>query len=254
MHLLRPASLTLLLLCAIDPVAEVLHREVTLGLLILLGLLDAGRGMADADSATEQLGGFLRRLASLAVWPFHAAVFALAFLGLSAHEHGAEKRLVPVCATCSGSGSSGCGSGGGGCGASGGGKCGCGSGKAAAAAVKPSAAPAPATGGTSTRASAPPVLRGADPRLPPNSGFMTPVQKSGPVPAPGKAAAQPARPASGTAPLPLPSPSSRTAQPALPPRPQAPAAKSAQPAPQNATPGPRQTKAGAETPAPSDGK
>ena len=171
MPLLRPACLTLLLLCAIGPVAEVLHREVTLGLLILLGLIDAGRGTADADSATEQLGMFLRRLASLAVWPFHLAVVALAFLGLSAHEHGAEKRLVPVCATCSGSGSSGCGSAGGGCGASGSGKCGCGSGKTAG---KPAAVPAP--GRDTIRTTVPPAQSQAQSPVP---GSLAPQRRPG---------------------------------------------------------------------------
>ncbi len=168
---LRPASLTLLLLCAIGPVTEVLHREAILGLLVLLGLLDAGCGTADADSATEQLGGFLRRLASLAVWPFHLAVVALAFLGLSAHEHGAEKRLVPLCATCSGSGSSGCGSAGGGCGASGGGKCGCGSGKTAG---KPAAVSAPSSG--TIRTTAPPAQSQAQSPVP---GSLAPQRRPG---------------------------------------------------------------------------
>lgn len=191
---IRILSIFSLLLCTLEPVSSVLHEEVVLGVLILLGLMEAGQGVAVAASATSQLVAFLRRLTSLTVWPFHAAVLALAFLGLSAHEHAPAKKIVPVCATCSGAGSSGCGSGGGGCGASGGGKCGCGGGKAVAG--NPPAGPAvqisrPASvvrDGLTTGGAAPGQSR---------------VQSSRSVPA---ASAPGARPAAGAAPRALPMP------------------------------------------------
>lgn len=138
MPLHRCHSLLILCACAIDPVAVHLRRELVLGLLILLALSEAGAkaGAAQAQEATERMAWFLRSLSSLAVWPFHVAVLALAFLGLKAHMHAPAKPMVSTCATCAGSASSGCGSGGGGCGASGGGKCGCGK----ASATQPGAA------------------------------------------------------------------------------------------------------------------
>lgn len=138
MPLHRRLSLLILFACAIDPVAAHLRRELVLGLLILLALSEAGAkaGAAQAQEATERMAWFLRSLSSLAVWPFHVAVLALAFLGLKAHMHAPAKPMVSTCATCAGSASSGCGSGSGGCGASGGGKCGCGK----ASATQPGAA------------------------------------------------------------------------------------------------------------------
>ena len=86
MSLSRLLSLSLVFLCAIHPVSAHMHREVVLGLLLLLGLLEAGKEVETGGSVTEQLRAWLGRLVSLSVWPFHAAVLALAFLGLSAHE------------------------------------------------------------------------------------------------------------------------------------------------------------------------
>lgn len=216
MPLHRRLSLLILFACAIDPVAALLRRELVLGLLILLALSEAGAkaGAAQAQEATERMAWFLRSLSSLAVWPFHVAVLALAFLGLKAHMHAPAKLMVSTCATCAGSASSGCGSGGGGCGASGGGKCGCGK----ASTAQPDAALPPvsrregnlATGGN--RAPMPrPTTPGAGATSP--SALPTverPVLPAG-VPVPRPLAAPPA--------MPLPKPSAvapRAAAPAVP--------------------------------------
>ncbi|HCN78256.1 MAG TPA: hypothetical protein DIT13_13805, partial [Verrucomicrobiales bacterium] len=118
MSIPRLISLSLVFICAIHPVSAHTHREVVLGLLLLLGLLEAGRGVETAGTATEQLRAWLGRLVSLSVWPFHAAVLALAFLGLSAHEGPPAAKIVSSCATCAGAKSSGCGGSGGGGGGS----------------------------------------------------------------------------------------------------------------------------------------
>ena len=120
---LRFISLALLFACAIHPLAEFLQREVMLGLLILLGLCEAGQCMERPEAA--RLQAFVARVLSLAVWPFYAAVLALALLALRPHETGSVPKLVSRCATCEGSKSSGCGGGAGGCGSAGSSSCGC---------------------------------------------------------------------------------------------------------------------------------
>ncbi len=139
---LRFISLALLFACAIHPLAEFLQREVMLGLLILLGLCEAGQCMERPEAA--RLQAFVARVLSLAVWPFYAAVLALALLALRPHETGSVPKLVSRCATCEGSKSSGCGGGAGGCGSAGSSSCGCSAkakAPAAAGPVRPVAAP-----------------------------------------------------------------------------------------------------------------
>ncbi len=177
---LRFISLALLFVCAIRPLAEFLQREVMLGLLILLGLCEAGQGMERPEAA--RLQAFVARVLSLAIWPFYAAVLALALLALRPPETGSTPKLVSRCATCEGSKSSGCGGGAGGCGSAGSSSCGCSS------KVKVPAAAGP------VRSAAAPSTPPAPPR--------PPVQVSPGRPAPaaiaGGSGAAAARPASAT--------------------------------------------------------
>ncbi len=238
MSIPRLISLSLVFICAIHPVSAHTHREVVLGLLLLLGLLEAGRGVETAGTATEQLRAWLGRLVSLSVWPFHAAVLALAFLGLSAHEGPPAAKIVSSCATCAGAKSSGCGgSGGGGCGspAGTGSSCGCSSRATASSAPAARAAtPAPAAPKPRVTAPAPiPAVR-VLPASPGNASSskteMSPMvqQATSGTPAP-----RPAPPTQGNSrPVPLRAPvQSLATQPPAPGIPSAPATATPKPTP-----------------------
>ena len=88
----KQLSLVLVFLTCLTPLAGSAQREVVLGLLLILAVLDAGAAVKTTVVAMEQVDPWVAELLSVRVLPFYLAISALGLGGDSADSESRGQR------------------------------------------------------------------------------------------------------------------------------------------------------------------